>query len=116
MLFAIVRHFPVWKSVTGIDNFEVGVNTGPIIPGLDAPGARTLLALILVAYAVQYAWILVAAPVLSARRDGDLTSWFLFGTGIAGWWAMMSCGGVFSATQRAAFTSAELIVRDGSAA
>ncbi|NUS40819.1 MAG: hypothetical protein HOP97_04235 [Terrabacter sp.] len=87
--FAIVRRFPVWKEVTGLTNYEIGVNTGLVIPRLDAPGAATLLALILVAYAVQYAWLLSGLSVLSFRRDGDLTAWFLLGTGIAGWWAMM---------------------------
>lgn len=88
-LFAIVRRFPVWEEVTGITNFEIGVNTGLVIPRLDVPGATPLLLLILLAYAVQYAWLLVGLAVLSLRRDGDLTAWFLLGTGIAGWWAMM---------------------------
>jgi hypothetical protein len=88
-LFAIVRRFPVWEEVTGVSNFEVGVNTGFLLPRLDSPGASSLLALILLAYAVQYAWLLVGMSVLSVRRNGDLTAWFLLGTGIAGWWAMM---------------------------
>lgn len=87
--FGIVRRFPVWKEVTGVTNYEIGVNTGLVIPRLGAPGAATLLALILVAYAVQYAWLLAGLSVLSFRRQGDLTAWFLLGTGVAGWWAMM---------------------------
>ncbi|MGO4599255.1 hypothetical protein [Terrabacter sp. 2RAF25] len=88
-VFGIVRRFPVWKEVTGVTNYEIGVNTGLVIPRLDAPGAATLLVLVLVAYAVQYAWLLAGLSVLSVRRQGDLTAWFLLGTGIAGWWAMM---------------------------
>ncbi|MEO6020687.1 MAG: hypothetical protein ABIP45_10620 [Knoellia sp.] len=88
-LFAIVRRFPVWKEVTGVTNYEIGVNTGLVIPRLGSPAATTLLVLILLAYAVQYAWMLTSLSVLTVRRDGDLTAWFLLGTGVAGWWAMM---------------------------
>ncbi|EWS99927.1 hypothetical protein N865_19805 [Intrasporangium oryzae NRRL B-24470] len=88
-LFNMVRRFPVWGEVTGISPLEASVNTGPLIPGLGRPGAVTLLVLILLAYAVQYLWVLVALPLLSFRREGDLTAWFLLGTGVAGWWAMM---------------------------
>jgi hypothetical protein len=88
-LFGIVRRFPVWKEVTHLTSYEIGVNTGLFLPRLDTPRAGALLALILLAYALQYAWLIVGFSVLSVRREGDLTAWFLLGTGIGGWWAMM---------------------------
>lgn len=86
-LFSTVRRNDLWVGYTGLSWPEQVFPSGHLIPGLGLAGAPVLLALIVLGYAVQYAWLLPGGLVLG-RRHGS-AGWLLLGVGIAGWSAMM---------------------------
>lgn len=87
-LFSTIRKNGVWDAFVGLTYAQQQFPTGShILPGLAHPGAPLLLGLLVLAYGVQYLWLLPGALVLT-RRHGS-AGWFLLGVGIAGWAAMM---------------------------
>lgn len=86
-LFSTVRRNGLWVNYVGLSWPEQVFPTGHVIPGIAQDGALALLALIVLGYAVQYAWLLPGALVLG-RRHGT-AGWLLLGVGVAGWAAMM---------------------------
>jgi hypothetical protein len=82
-LFSTVRSSQPWVIMTGTSS---PFSKAPVLPGLDAQGAPKLLALVLVSWALGYAWVV---PGLRALRRHDLSGWLLLGVGLGGFAAMM---------------------------
>ncbi|EWT00477.1 hypothetical protein N865_15560 [Intrasporangium oryzae NRRL B-24470] len=82
-LFSTVRASRPWALMMDTTS---PFSKAPVLPGLDRAGAVVLLALILISWAVGYAWVL---PGLRALGRRDLSGWLLLGVGLGGWAAMM---------------------------
>ena len=85
-LFAVFRKLPVWVRYTGISKDQQYYHHGAVIPGLGVSGAWLVLALILVALVVKFAYAALGWPLL---RRGRPEAWFLLGLGLAGLGAML---------------------------
>ncbi|NUQ32052.1 MAG: hypothetical protein HOP99_04405, partial [Dermatophilaceae bacterium] len=82
-LFSTVRSSQPWVIMTGTGS---PFSKAPILPGLDAQGAPKLLLLVLLSWALGYAW---AVPGIRALERHDLSGWLLLGVGLGGFAAMM---------------------------
>lgn len=82
-LFSTVRSSQPWVLMTGTSS---PYTKALVLPGLDRVGAVVMLGLILLSWAVGYAWLL---PGLRALGRRDLSGWLLLGVGLGGWAAMM---------------------------
>ncbi|MEP7332753.1 MAG: hypothetical protein ABI692_11745 [Terracoccus sp.] len=82
-LFSTVRSSQPWVAMTGTGS---PFSTAAVLPGVDQAGAVVMLGLILVSWAIGYAWML---PGLRALGRRDLSGWLLLGVGLGGWAAMM---------------------------
>lgn len=82
-LFSTVRATQPWVILTGTNS---PFSKASVLPGLGAQGAPKLLALVLVTWALGYAWVV---PGLKALKGRDLSGWLLLGVGLGGFAAMM---------------------------
>lgn len=79
-LFSTIRASYPWRTLMGGNP----VSLEPVIPGLELAGAIPLLMLLLISYMVMFGATWLGLPLL--RRN--LTAWYLFGVGLAGFAAM----------------------------
>lgn len=80
-IFSTVRSLTPWSTFAGSP-----MSLGILPPGIDKPGAWTLLAVVMIGWLVFFSWTLLGLPTLGRR---DLSGWALLGSGIAGFAAML---------------------------
>jgi hypothetical protein len=90
-LGATLRRLAPYRDSVGLDPVAAAAPGGLLPPGLEVPGARTVLLLLLAATVLQFAWVLPGVVLLRRRAVGgrDPVPWFLAGVGLAGWLLML---------------------------
>lgn len=84
-LGSTIRRSMLWASFVGLDAGQRDFPVGRLLPGLQTHGAWLLLALIVFAYVIKFAYALPGLVALRTRAG----AWLLLGIAIGGWAAMM---------------------------